>query len=52
MRLYEIVDHPLRVYLEDESEGEVSRLIAYLDSRYAPPPTDYPTSDELNRLLL
>lgn len=52
MRLYEIVDHPLRVYLEDESEGEVSRLIAYLDSRYAPPPTDYPTSDELNSIIL
>lgn len=52
MRIYKTEEHPLRIYLEDESPGEVTRLLAYFDSKYAPPETDYPTPDELMSIIL
>ena len=36
MRLYSLESYPLRVYLEEEIPGEVSRLILSVDNKYAP----------------
>lgn len=36
MRLYDTLDHPLRVYLEEENLGEMSKLISSLDNKYSP----------------
>lgn len=36
MKLYKDIEHPLRVYLQEESPGEISRLTVSLDNRYAP----------------
>lgn len=53
MKLYSIPDHPLRVYIKEEASGEIQRFISYLDSKYAPPESDYPTrEDELVSIIL
>lgn len=53
MRLYRDVAHPLRVYIQEEIPGETQKLISYLDSKYAPPESDYPTKeDELLSIIL
>ena len=36
MRVYSTIDHPLRVYLEEENLGEMSKLINSLDNKYSP----------------
>lgn len=53
MRFYCLVDHPLRVYLEEEVSGEMNKLILSLDSKYAPPENDYSSNneDEVNSLI-
>ena len=51
MRLYKTVEHPLRIYLEDEIPGEVNRLYMSLDSKYAPPESDYDNEDEVSSLI-
>lgn len=35
MRLYSTIEHPLRIYLEEEVQNEISRLILSLDNKYA-----------------
>lgn len=54
MRIYKILDHPLRVYLEEEVSGEIAHLIRYLDSKYAPEENSYINNmeDELTSILL
>lgn len=52
MRLYKTVDHPLRVYLEEESPGELTKLITSLDNKYAPPESDYDNEDELDSIIM
>ena len=53
MRFYKILSHPLRVYLEEESPGELNRLSVSLDNKYAPPEKSYNNNeDELDSILL
>lgn len=54
MRLYSNVEHPLRVYLEEEQPQEISRLIFTLDNKYAPAVDDqhHINEDDINSLLL
>lgn len=52
MRLYTTVDHPLRVYLEEENPNEMRKIVGYLDSKYSPPESDYPIPDELTSILM
>jgi superfamily II DNA or RNA helicase len=53
MRLYQIADYPLRVYLEEDNKGELTKLIASLDDKYAPPDNTYITNmeDELDSII-
>lgn len=53
MRLYQIADHPLRVYLEEDVPGEIDRLIVSLDNKYSPPDNTYLTDmeDELDSII-
>lgn len=53
MRLYQVADHPLRVYLEEDIPGELNKLIASLDSKYSPPDNTYITNmeDELDSII-
>lgn len=53
MRLYQLVDHPLRVYLEQEYPGEIQKLINSLDDKYSPPDNTYITNmeDELDSII-
>ena len=57
MKLYQNIEHPLRVYLEDEHPGEVDKLARILEERYYPPKDMQYLhakfeSDELNSLIL
>lgn len=54
MRLYQVADHPLRVYLEEEIQGELNKLIASLDNKYSPPDNTYITNmeDELDSIIM
>lgn len=54
MRFYKILSHPLRVYLEEENFGEISKLSMSLDNKYAPPENSYSSNndDELISILL
>jgi len=51
MRLYNNVEHPLRVYLEEEYSGEISKLIYSLDSKYSPPENSYNSEDEVESII-
>ena len=53
MKLYRLVDHPLRIYLDEDSPGEISKLIMSLDNKYAPPESDYSRDkeDELDSII-
>lgn len=46
MRLYKTLDHPLRVYLGGDDPSEIERLIAYLDSKFAPPENNHRSEDD------
>lgn len=46
MRLYKSVDHPLRVYLEEENIGEMNKLLISINSKYSPPDNDYKNDNE------
>lgn len=46
MRLYTTPDHPLRIYLEEESPQEISKLLFSLDNKYAPPENSYSRDNE------
>ena len=51
MRLYSVVDHPLRVYLEEEVSGEIERLSLSLDNKYAPTDNSYDNEDEVTSII-
>lgn len=47
MKLYTSPEHPLRIYLEEESTNEIARLILSLDSKYSPTQdSDYPVNED------
>lgn len=54
MRFYNTIDHPLRVYLEEESPGEMNKLIMRLNNKYSPDiDTNYQRSeDDICSLIL
>lgn len=54
MKFYKDTEHPLRVYIEEESKSEIARLTASLDNRYSPQESTYTNSgddDEVQSLI-
>lgn len=53
MKLYHSEEHPLRVYLDEETKGELNKLVLSLNTKYAPPESDYSNDDdELDSIIL
>lgn len=51
MRFYTTIEHPLRIYMEEESPGEMTKLLFLVNSKYSPPENSYNDEDELDSLI-